>query len=257
MSTAPLPEGWLAYEDGHGQTYYANAATGESSYSHPGAPNDLPEGWAAYTDQHGRSYFANAATGETSWEKPQVAPAAASAAAAVPAGEWTTEQTYSLGGPGCEHLFQGKVTLLDQTWCSVVTTVEALASGTIAVDVGYCVLFSQSKQQYYLLWRSDKEAEAFAQVDLGDQQHAEAWSTSQVIALGGEGNEHTFDGRAHLLDRAHYSSVSAAVDALNAGSEPDLGYCVVFSQSQQTYYLLYRADKEIEALNALGIPEGA
>mmetsp|Transcript_45688 Transcript_45688/g.126794 ORF Transcript_45688/g.126794 Transcript_45688/m.126794 type:complete len:183 (-) Transcript_45688:251-799(-) len=37
----------------------------------------LPEGWAAYQDPEGRTYYANAATGETSWESPALEAVAA------------------------------------------------------------------------------------------------------------------------------------------------------------------------------------
>ena len=51
-----------------GQTYYVNAATGETSWS---VPRALPHGWVAHTsDASGATYYHNASTGATSWEKP-------------------------------------------------------------------------------------------------------------------------------------------------------------------------------------------
>lgn len=254
-SSAALPEGWNTYQDAEGRTYYGNSSTGESTYTHPAPPAQrapLPEGWAEYADPEGRPYYANVSTGETSWTipAPAAAPPAAPSAAVAGAPQWSTEMTYALGGEGCEKCFEGRATLLDRGWSSVVGTVEALNANRISIEAGYCVLFSQSRQQYYLLWRSDRENEAFAQVDI-----AEGWSTAQVVALGPPGNEQTFEGRAGLLDRSLYPSVSAAVEALNSGTiQVDIGYCVVFSASQQTYYLLYHSSKEEQALNAVGIP---
>lgn len=256
---AQLPEGWAAYQDTEGRTYYANAATGESSYEAPAIPVSaqapaLPDGWSAYTDAEGRTYYANVATGETSWEPPASSPPVSavpppgSAPAGGAGGQWTLEQAYELGKEGEEHIFEGKVPVLDRIHGSVAATVEALESGSLPMAEGYCVVFSKSKQHYYLLWRGDKEDEAFDKLGLGGQQPEEPWSTRQVIGLGPLGSEPAWEQRAGLLDKAAYSSVSDAVAALNSGLvQVDIGYCAVFSESQQYYYLLYRADKSAEA----------
>lgn len=252
-----LPEGWAAYQDPEGRTYYANAATGESSYEAPAAAQapqapTLPEGWGAYADAEGRTYYANPTTGETSWEPPAApAPAAAVAPAAGGGGTWTVEQAYELGTEGEEHIHEGKgVPVLDKSHSSVANTVDALASGMLPIPEGYCIVFSKSKQRYYLLWRDDKEDEAFAKLGLsGHQEHPEEpWSTRQVVALGHVGSEVNWEQRAGLLDKGVYNSVSAAVEALNSGViQVEMGYCAVFSESQQYYYLLYRSDKSAEA----------
>lgn len=76
---AVLPEGWAACQDAEGRLYYANNATGETSWEPPvlGLAPVLAEGWAALVDAEGRTYYANAATGETSWEPPVAASAEA------------------------------------------------------------------------------------------------------------------------------------------------------------------------------------
>lgn len=254
-----LPEGWAAYQDPEGRTYYANVATGESSYEAPAPPpapqaSALPEGWAAYTDAEGRTYYANVTTGETSWETPAAPPGAVAAAApGAPSGvgQWSVDQAYELGEEGEEYIFQGKVPVLDRSHGSVASTVEALNMGALPIAEGYCVVFSKSKQRYYLLWRDDKEDEAFAKVDLsGHQQQSaeEPWSTRQVVELGPLGSEESWNQRVGLLDQSVYNSVSDAVAALNSGTvQVDAGLCVVFSGSRQNYFLLYRADKSAEA----------
>jgi len=249
-----LPAGWGAYQDAEGRTYYANTTTGESSYDPPVPPPSteapaLPDGWTAHQTEDGKMYYANVATGETAWEPPVAAPPAP---APVGGGQWSVEFAYELGGEGIEATFQGRVLVLDREHRSVATTVDALSAGTITMDAGFCVVFSGSRQAYYLLWRSDKEAEAFASLGLPGQL-GETWATTQVIGLGPIGSESTFDGRAALLDKGLYGSVSVAVDALQGGTiQVDMGYCVVFSESQQYYFLLFRADKVSEAAQLFG-----
>merc|ERR1711879_63446 len=119
-----------------------------------GAGVSLPDGWAAYQDAEGRTYYANAVTQQTSWEHPVAASAAADAAndhSCVP--QWSTEYTYTLGGHGDESTFEGRALLLDTAaYTSVVTTVDLLNRGAITIEAGFCVMFSNSKQKYFLLW---------------------------------------------------------------------------------------------------------
>merc|ERR1712232_123131 len=62
-------------------------------------------------------------------------------------------------------------------------------------------------------------------------------------------------GKAQLLDTAQHTSVRSICENLNNGRipAPVVGYCVVLSEREQKYYLLYRSDKEAAALAALGI----
>lgn len=71
-----LPVGWTSHRDEEGRTFYANAATGESSWTRPESPALLPEGWSAHQDAEGRTFYANVTTGESSWTCPSVAPLA-------------------------------------------------------------------------------------------------------------------------------------------------------------------------------------
>lgn len=67
-----LPGGWTTHLDGEGRTYYANAATGETTWTRP-ATSMLPDGWTAHQDSEGRTFYANASTGESAWTCPEVA----------------------------------------------------------------------------------------------------------------------------------------------------------------------------------------
>lgn len=260
MST--LPEGWTAHQDAEGRTFYANAATGESSWEAPAATyaapaaqpppypgsDALPEGWSAHQDDQGRTFYHNAASGETSWDKPAGAPVTA-----APAGQWTTDACVRVGGEGCEHLFASKVCLLDKgTYSSVMSTVAALNEGTVAgVESGFCVIYSRSKASYFLMWRTDKAYEA---TTLGIDPEDSWWSADFARELGPPGYEHVFEGKAQLLDTAQWNSVSSTCEALNTPTlEVPAGFCVMFSQSQKQYYLLWRWGKELAANAALGL----
>lgn len=156
-----LPEGWAEHQDpGSGKTFYYKAATGETSWEKPGGGaggadsagggSDLADGWTAQVDPGSqRTFYYKAATGETTWDKPKKT-----------TGTWSAEQAWNLGKQPKPGL-QGKVQILDKTmWSSVMRTVDALNSGGLAVDAGLCVLYSTSKDSYWLLWRSDKGSEA-------------------------------------------------------------------------------------------------
>lgn len=254
---APLPEGWGAYQDAEGRTYYANPATGQTCWEPPAAslaastpeppaaPSsgyELPAGWGAHQDPEGRTYYHHAETGQTSWEPPTLA---AAMAPEQPAGQqWSTVQTYTLGQEGFELTPDGQAVLLDKAiHTSVTTAIDALNSGTVQADAGYCVIYSVNRQTYYLLWREDKMAEAFAALNIG-AEFREPWSASQCYTIGPDGSEYLFEGKVELLEKAQYCSVTQAVEALNAGLVmPQDGLCVVYSTSKQTYYLLYRDDK--------------
>eukprot|EP00930_Biecheleria_cincta_P073958 TRINITY_DN61208_c0_g1_i1.p1 TRINITY_DN61208_c0_g1~~TRINITY_DN61208_c0_g1_i1.p1 ORF type:complete len:190 (+),score=33.36 TRINITY_DN61208_c0_g1_i1:55-570(+) len=163
-----LAPGWAAYQTDDGSTYYANVETGETSWEPPVAASSgpaLPPGWTAHEDPgSGQTYYANLETGETSWEVPGGG-AAAPAVPAEPTGTWSVDHTYTLGAPGsCEHMWEGKgVQLLDPNlYNSVSSVAKGLNANDPFVEEGFCVVFSSSKQQYFLLWRSDCEATAFA-----------------------------------------------------------------------------------------------
>lgn len=77
-----LPEGWeKMWSDEHGEYYYWNKSTKESSWVPPEMPDapdeaeddDLPEGWSRNFDpDQNEYYYWHAATKTTTWERPRV-----------------------------------------------------------------------------------------------------------------------------------------------------------------------------------------
>mmetsp|Transcript_150759 Transcript_150759/g.281199 ORF Transcript_150759/g.281199 Transcript_150759/m.281199 type:complete len:160 (-) Transcript_150759:22-501(-) len=67
---------------------------------------------------------------------------------------WATDQTYVLGSKGCEAKFMGKVGLLDN-FNSVTQAIDALNTGGVLCESGFCAVWSASKNAYYLLWEAN------------------------------------------------------------------------------------------------------
>jgi len=84
-------------------------------------------------------------------------------------------------GFGARFLGQGAVAAQGK-YSSVTATVEMLNRETHAVPDGYCVVFSTSQQNYFLLWREDKKAQVVELLDIGSKS-GNKWSTSQTISL--------------------------------------------------------------------------
>jgi len=77
------------------------------------------------------------------------------------------------------------------------------------------------------------------------EDHQGPWSLTQTFVMCLEGEEDKFAGQVRLLDKAAVSSVSSAVEKLNAGElQCPEGFCIVFSASSRAYFLLYRRDLE-------------
>jgi len=67
-----------------------------------------------------------------------------------------------------------------------------------------------------------------------------------------------FTGKASLLIKDKYTGVSDAVSKLNAPGETFAcveGYCVVYSQSHEQYFLLYRPSKKTEAYEVCNLED--
>jgi len=99
--------------------------------------------------------------------------------------------------------------------------------------------------------RLPEESQALTLPDDSPQAAARAtWSVDQTQCLGPEGCEANFEG-VQLLDKSRYGSVTEAVEALNRGVAAEAGFCVVFSQSQQAYFLLWQEGMEEAALSSI------
>ena len=73
LSKSDLESPWTEIDDGEGNVYYHNIATGESTWEKPPdlAPDASPQqNWVECQDDSGRSYYVNSITKETRWEKP-------------------------------------------------------------------------------------------------------------------------------------------------------------------------------------------
>jgi len=88
-----LPDGWGAYFDAEGRTYYANSATGESTWARPTALI-LPDGWSAHQDSEGRTFYANVFTGESTWSCPSSPSALLSTASSTPVAKGVVQKEF-------------------------------------------------------------------------------------------------------------------------------------------------------------------
>jgi len=256
MATEGLPEGWAAYQDEQGRTFYSNAGTGATQWERPEmapAAAALPDGWAAHLDAEGRTFYHNAATGETSWAAPAAAPAALAPAVTY---TWSTTQAYDLGGREQKYTWDQRVGCLDESYySSVATTIDQLNAGSVAgVEAGYIVMFSGRKQSYYVLWRDDTEAEARLAANVPAEQAKLPWSIAQCSIIGPLGSEAMFHGKAEMLDHTIWNSVQQTVDALNAGQiSAAHGFCVIYSASTAQYHLIWQDDRQDLALATCGL----
>lgn len=73
------------------------------------------------------------------------------------------------------------------------------------------------------------------------------WKVEDTVSLGPE--DSMFDATLQRLDADKYPSVTTAVDALNAGHEIcSEGICIVYSNSENDFFLVLRTDKKQEGL---------
>jgi len=74
------------------------------------------------------------------------------------------------------------------------------------------------------------------------------WHMEQTIWLGAEADEKRFKGMAQVLASDTIVSVSAAVEGLNRGTlKCSDDFCIAYSMSNNSYYLLYRRGLEEKA----------
>lgn len=80
---------------------------------------------------------------------------------------WSVKQSHKLGGDisKCAH----KAPLLGkEVGNSLSLLVKALNNGMIECNEGYCLLWSESKQSYYLAYRKDRKKKAYAKFRIED-----------------------------------------------------------------------------------------
>jgi len=82
------------------------------------------------------------------------------------------------------------------------------------------------------------------------------WSAEQAVHMYDEGEGHRFLGKAQLLDRRKVSGISAAIDGLNRRTIDLIeDFCMVYSSSLRSYYLLWRRNRKADAFAALGLSD--
>jgi len=65
---------------------------------------------------------------------------------------WSTDNSHDLGFISAAAMFIDHLT-------SVTAAIDALKSGKIQCKGGYCIVYSQRKETFFLIWRSDVEME--------------------------------------------------------------------------------------------------
>lgn len=79
-------------------------------------------------------------------------------------GTWSVSQSADLGTgpqPSLDALNEKSAKIMpSEEWSSVAQIVDALNSNSVFAPDGLCVVFSKNKLSYFLVWRSDKEADA-------------------------------------------------------------------------------------------------
>lgn len=269
-----LPDGWTEHPDAaSGNSFYYNAGTGETTWERPkpaaAAASPLPDGWTEHLDAaSGRTFYFKEATGETSWEKPQsVEKKETGGAYALPESKkedttWSTAQARSLGKELKLDILKDKVQVMDKnTWKSVSKIIFALSTGSVTASTGMCVVFSQSQDEYWLLWRGDKHAEADAIMDLYFNPEAaqasslpEGWTEHEDP---GSGKTFYFKAATGETSWEKPQTASSAADALPDGwtehNDPNSGKTFYYKAATgETSWEKPRAASDVKA----ALPEG-
>jgi hypothetical protein len=197
-------------------------------------------------------------------------------------GIWSVQQCGVLGeessgvkGVLTEQVHSNPVLFLGRSkWNSVSTAVDALNAGALKSEGGMCIIFSKKGSAYYFIWRSDKSAEAMHLLTSMKKERAEdpadgpyavvgeivdikpqakmvegPWCVSQCWLIDNHGRVleevvKTAD-EVLLVGKGSFGSASEAVNALNTGAlVANAGFCVIFSNSSNAYYLLWRKDQQ-------------
>lgn len=185
-------------------------------------------------------------------------------AALEPEPRWSVERALCIYGE--EAWLRAEIPVLDKARVSSATaaTAQLNAEGDALCPGGLCAVFSKSKGCYVVLFREDRRADADS---LASRCSCSApvrpsiaqprWRLENSASLCGSGEESRFERKAPLLDKRRFPSVVKATKELN--EDPGLcaeGVCVVFSQSQGKYVLIFREDMRAVALERFGLHSG-
>merc|ERR1712137_804899 len=79
------------------------------------------------------------------------------------------------------------------------------------------------------------------------------WCVSLSHKLGSEVDQNT-KNKADLLDSSEYRGVRQYVEALNNGEvNCEKGYCLVYSEAKESYFMLHRSDMALMAYEVFNI----
>lgn len=252
-----LPDGWAEHSDpGSGRTFFYNAGTGETAWERPqpaaAAAGALPEGWVEHLDPgSGRNFYYNAASGETSWERPQAAPAAATPGA-LPEG-WAEHLD-----PGSGRSFYFHAPTQQTSWerPAAPATASALPAAASALPAGWTEHSDPGSGRVFY----SKAATGETSWERPPDGPKGTWSTSQAADLGRnpQPSLHVLQQRTQVLSTAEggmWSSVSRVIDALNdCALVVNGGLCVLYSSSKESYWLVWRSDKDKDAESVMTAP---
>jgi len=183
--------------------------------------------------------------------------------------QWNLGQTHVLGTDTAK--FAGKAVLVDQTSVSDVIDQLNAHDGDAKIKearkAGFCVIWSASQSQYFLLYTNEAKEAAGTAVDINfdvpdvpqtpdmSSVAPTQWNLAQTHVLGTD--EARFAGKAVLVDQ---TSVSDVIDRLNANDGDakiqearKAGFCIIWSASQSQYFLLYTSEDKQAACTALDI----
>jgi len=165
---------------------------------------------------------------------------------------YTVEQSLRICGSGEESVFIDRAALLDTNEVtSLRSAVEYLNAGVAPCPEGFCIVWSASKQAYFVLYRGHSKDIAFQQLGISNDEDDTPYDIEQTYCLGANGEAAPYLSQATLLDS---TSISESVDLLNRGliECPD-PYCVIYSATKRSYFVLYRSKSKERALKALGV----
>lgn len=165
---------------------------------------------------------------------------------------YTVEQSLRICGSGEESVFIDRAALLDTNEVtSLRSAVDYLNAGVAPCPEGFCIVWSASKQAYFVLYRGHSKDIAFQQLGISNDEDDTPYDIEQTYCLGANGEAAPYLSQATLLDS---TSISESVDLLNRGliECPD-PYCVIYSATKRSYFVLYRSKSRERALKALGV----
>jgi len=151
---------------------------------------------------------------------------------------WAVEQTHRLCKKGEEEKFRGKARLLDHTKYNSIRGAVGLLNGLKEkgeASGAFCIVFSQHREEYFLLYKRMYKKLAFMQFDVREQwsldQAEDAWSS--VGILSGERNDQADDALCKKGEELQYSAATTdpGPESDSCSEEGDYESCVKYGDS--------------------------